>query len=72
VRRRLRFVDAVRSPLAPFVAGAIAFGIGIVAAILPLVTVGTAAVFAIATALGTASGVRSLVRGEWNERQLTP
>jgi hypothetical protein len=72
VRRRLRFVDAVRSPFAPLVAGVAAFGVGLVAAILPLITLTTAVVLGIGTALGTASGVRALDRGDWNHRQLNP
>lgn len=72
VRRRLRFVDGIRSPLAPFAAAAGAFVIGCVAALLPIVTLFTAAVFAIGTGLGTASGVRALSRGEWDQRQLRP
>jgi hypothetical protein len=71
VRHRLRFVDAARSPLAPIVAGAVAFGIGCVAALLPFVTLGTAVVFALGAGLGTASGARALQRGEWSQRQLT-
>ncbi len=68
VRRRLRFVDAVRSPVAPLIAGVIAAVIAFPLTIIPLVghliTVGTAAVFAIGTGLGTASGVKALKRGE--------
>ena len=48
VRRRLRFVDAVYSP----------------AALLPLVTGATAAVFGIGAGLGTASGVKALRSGQ--------
>ncbi len=64
VRRRLRFVDAVRSPAAPFVAGLVAGLIAWPAALLPLISTGTAAVFGIGSGLGTASGVKALKRGE--------
>jgi hypothetical protein len=74
VRRRLRFVDAVRSPWAPWIAAA---GAAVVAApltLLPLVPIGTPFIAAVAlgTGMGTASGVRALDRAEWNQRQLLP
>lgn len=62
VMQRLRFVDAARSPLAPFIAGAVAYAVAMPAALLPLVTTGTAAVFGIATGFGTASGIKALRR----------
>jgi hypothetical protein len=64
VRLRLRFVDAVRSPAAPWVAG---FGVMLVAwpaAALPLITTTTTTLFGIAAGLGTASGVKALKRGD--------
>lgn len=65
VRNKLRFVDAVKSPIAPWIAG---FGVLMVmspiAALLPLVTGFTAAIAGLATGLGTASGVKALKRGE--------
>lgn len=65
VRRRLRFVDAVRSPFAPILA---AVGSAIIvmpfAAILPLVTGLTAATVGAGVGFGTRSGVRALQRGE--------
>jgi hypothetical protein len=64
VRRRLRFVDAIYSPAAPFVAGAVAAVIAWPAALLPLVTGATAAVFGIGAGLGTASGVKALRSGQ--------
>ncbi len=64
VRRRLRFVDAIYSPAAPFIAGAVAAVIAWPAALLPLVTGGTAAVFGIGAGLGTASGVKALRSGQ--------
>ena len=60
VRRRLRFVDAVHSPVAPLVAGVTAALIAWPAVLLPLVTLTTAIVFGIGTGLGTASGARAL------------
>lgn len=64
VRHRLRFVDAVRHPVVPWVA---AFGVMLVAwplaAILPLITATTAGVAGAAAGLGTASGVKALRRG---------
>ena len=65
VRSRLRFVDAVRTPIAPWVAGLAAWMIAVpIAALLPLITGLTALVFGAATGLGTASGVKALQRGE--------
>ncbi len=64
VRQRLRFVDGIRSPVAPFVAGLVAALIAWPAALLPIVTTATAAVFGIGAGLGTASGVKALKRGD--------
>jgi uncharacterized membrane protein len=73
VRRRLRFVDAIRSPAAPLVAGAVAFLLALLpAALLPILTTTTAVVFGIGTAFGTASGVKALDRADWTGRQLRP
>ncbi len=63
VRRRLRFVDAVRSPFAPLLAGLAAALVAWPVTLLPLVTTGTAAAFGIGTGLGTRSGVKALKRG---------
>lgn len=63
VRRRLRFVDAVYSPLAPLLAGVAAAAVAWPLALLPLVTTGTAAAFGIGTGLGTRSGAKALKRG---------
>jgi hypothetical protein len=63
VRRRLRFVDAVRSPLAPLLAGLGATLIALPAAALPLIAMKTAVIFGIGTGLGTSSGVKALKRG---------
>ena len=57
VARRLRYVDAARSPLAPFVAG---IGAAIIAApivwLLPFVGAGSAIAFGLSVALGVAAG----------------
>jgi hypothetical protein len=71
VRRRLRFVDAVHSPFAPFMAGAMAALVAWPAVLLPLVTVTTAIVFGVGTGLGTASGSRA-IRHQDAHRRLTP
>lgn len=70
VRRRLRFVDAVRSPWVPPVVGIVA---GVAAApviLLPIGSVATALLFGIGSALGTVSGVRAIRRTEWATRHL--
>ena len=71
VRRRLRFVDAVQSPVAPLIAGTVAALIAWPAVLLPLVTLSTAVVFGIGAALGTASGARALRHGDPSRRRLT-
>ncbi len=74
VRRRLRFVDAVRSPWAPWIAGAAAALVALPLTLVPLVPLGTMFVAAVAlgTGMGTASGVRALDRADWSQRQLLP
>jgi CHASE2 domain-containing sensor protein len=72
VRRRLRFVDAVHSPVAPLVAGVAAALLAWPAVLLPLVTLTTAIVFGIGTGLGTASGARALKNDDRHRRRLTP
>lgn len=65
VRQRLRFVDAARHPLAPWVAGFALFVVATpIVGLLPIVTLTTAAVAGVAAGLGTASGVKALKRGE--------
>lgn len=64
VRRRLRFVDGIYSPAAPWIAGLIAAVVAWPAAILPFVTTGTTVLFGAAAGLGTASGVKALRRGD--------
>lgn len=64
VRRRLRFVDGVYNPIFPFAAGVVAAAVALPAALLPIITMGTAAVFGISAGVGTASGVKALRRGD--------
>jgi hypothetical protein len=63
VRRRLRFVDGIYSPVAPWIAGLAAAVLAWPAALLPLITTTTTALFGIGAGLGTASGVKALKRG---------
>ncbi len=58
VKRRLRFVDAVQKPAAPLMAGLAAAAIALPAALLPIITVGTAVAFGVGVAGGVASGRR--------------
>ncbi len=64
VRRRLRFVDGIYSPAAPWLAGLAAALIAWPVAILPFVTTVTTTIFGIGAGLGTASGVKALKRGD--------
>jgi energy-converting hydrogenase Eha subunit G len=65
VRRRLRFVDAVYSPWAPWIVGIVAVTLTApVAWLLPLVTKATTLLFGVGAGMGTASGVKALKRGE--------
>jgi hypothetical protein len=72
VRRRLRFVDAVHSPIAPLVAGLVAALVAWPAVLLPLVTLATAVVFGIGAGFGTASGARALRHDARSQSRLTP
>lgn len=63
VRRRLRFVDAIYSPLAPLTVGVLMAALAWPLAILPVITGTTAVIFGIGAGVGTASGVRALKRG---------
>lgn len=56
VRRRLRYVDALRKPSAPLIAGAAAAALALPIAALPIVTIGTAVAFGVGVAGGVASG----------------
>jgi hypothetical protein len=64
VRRRLRFVDAIYSPAAPWLAGLAAAVIVWPIAILPLITTTATTLFGVGAGLGTASGVKALKRGQ--------
>jgi hypothetical protein len=64
VRRRLRFVDAIRSPVAPILAAVVGLVVAWPFTLLPLITSFTAAVVGLATGLGTASGIKALKRGD--------
>jgi hypothetical protein len=63
VARRLRYVDAARSPLAPIVAGV---GAALIAApivwMLPFVGVGSALAFGLSVGLGVAAGNKEIRR----------
>jgi hypothetical protein len=59
VRRRLRFVDAVRRPAAPVVAGIAAAAVALPFAALPIITIGTAVALGVGVARGVASGRRA-------------
>jgi hypothetical protein len=72
VRRRLRFVDAIHSPFAPFVAGAAAALIASPIVLLPVMTVTTAVAFGVGTGLGTARGARAIRELDHIPRQLAP
>jgi hypothetical protein len=64
VRRRLRYVDKVQTPIAPWVAGLGAALIGVpIAAFLPFVGIGTAIVLGASVGTGLAHGVRDIKRG---------
>ena len=63
VARRLRFVDAIYNPAAPFFIAALAMLISWPISILPLVSATASAFFGIGAGLGTASGVKALRRG---------
>ena len=63
VVNRLRFVDAIRSPIVPWIAG---FGAALITwplTILPVIGIGMSALFGLGTGLGTRSGVRQLKSG---------
>jgi sorbitol-specific phosphotransferase system component IIBC len=61
VTRRLRYVDAVQTPLAPFVAGIVVAVVLLpIVALLPLVGVGTAVSVGFAVGAGVAAGARDV------------
>ena len=61
VTRRLRYVDAVQSALAPFIAGIVAAVIALpLVAFIPLVGAGTALSLGLAVGFGVAAGAREV------------
>lgn len=63
VSHRLRFVDAVQSPAAPFVAAAAATAVAVpVVWVVPLIGGGTAILFGLGVGAGTRAGVRQIRR----------
>jgi hypothetical protein len=61
VTRRLRYVDAVQSAIAPFIAGAAAAVIALpIVASVPLVGIGTALGLGLAVGAGVAAGAREV------------
>jgi hypothetical protein len=63
VALRLRYVDAVRSPVAPVVAGAAAAAVAMpVVWVVPIIGGGTAVLFGAAVGFGTRAGVRRISR----------
>ena len=70
VRRRLRYVDAIHSGKAPFVAGAAATLVaGPVVMLLPWVGAGTALLFGLGVGSGFAAGAKDIHR---DYKQLPP
>lgn len=68
VRHRLRFVDAVRHPVAPWVAAilgtVVMLPVVMVLSVIHLAGLATALIVGGATGFGTASGVKALKRGD--------
>jgi len=64
VRRRLRFVDTVRSPGVPVLVAVVAGLLVLPLTLLPLVSGITAAAVGLGAGLGTRSGVKALQRGD--------
>jgi hypothetical protein len=64
VRDRLRYVDAVRKGLAPWLAGGAAFLLASpVVALLPIVGTGTAITIGLAVGMGVANGAKDIKQG---------
>jgi len=64
VRNRLRYVDAIRSPLVPILAGVGAALVSWPLAALPLITTATSAIFGLGAGFGTRSGVKAIQAGQ--------
>jgi len=62
VRRKLRFVDAARSPLTPFIAGGLGLLVTAPFTLLPLISGVTVAAVGLGAGLGAKSGVTALRR----------
>ena len=63
VRRRLRFVDAVQNPVAPLLAGGVAWLIAVpIAGVLPVLTAVSALVFGFSVGTGFLHGARDVKR----------
>jgi UDP-N-acetylmuramyl pentapeptide phosphotransferase/UDP-N-acetylglucosamine-1-phosphate transferase len=64
VRDRLRYVDGAHKATTPIIAGIGAYLVAMVAvALLPIVGIGTAIVFGLSVAFGTAAGSREVKSG---------
>ncbi len=64
VRDRLRYVDAVRKGIAPWLAGGAALLVSApVMALLPIVGLGTAVTVGVAVGMGVANGARDIKTG---------
>lgn len=63
VAARLRYVDAVQSPIAPLVAGGAATLVAVpIVAFIPLIGIGTAILFGLGVGTGVASGAKEIRR----------
>jgi hypothetical protein len=62
IRRRLRFVDAARSSLVPWMVGGAGLLVAAPLTLLPLISGTTVAVFGLGAGLGARSGVAALRR----------
>ncbi len=64
VRDRLRYVDAVRKGIAPWLAGGAALLVAMpVMGLLPIVGIGTALTVGVAVGVGVANGAKDIARG---------
>jgi hypothetical protein len=64
VRERLRYVDAARKGIAPWLAGGVAALVAApVVAVLPIVGAGTALTLGVAVGMGVANGARDIKQG---------
>ena len=63
VRNRLRFVDSVQNPIAPLMAGGVAWLVALpIAAFLPVVSAISAVVFGVGVGAGVLHGARDVKR----------